>query len=134
MADAAFLTAGELLAAYRARSLSPLEVVDALAARIEEHGAALGAFTTLCLERARSEAAAAERAYGRGEAAGALAGVPIAVKDLFDTAAVRTTYGSPMFAGNVPQADAVAVARARDAGAIVIGKTQMHEFAWGITS
>jgi aspartyl-tRNA(Asn)/glutamyl-tRNA(Gln) amidotransferase subunit A len=134
MGETAFLTAGELLAAYRARSLSPLEVVDALGARIEEHGPALGAFTTVCLERARTEAAAAERAYVRGEAAGALAGVPIAVKDLFDTAQVRTTYGSPMFAGNVPQADAVAVARARQAGAIVIGKTQMHEFAWGITS
>ena len=65
---------------------------------------------------------------------GALEGVPFAVKDLFDTEGVRTAYGSPMFAANVPSHDAEAVRRARAAGAILIGKTQTHEFAWGITS
>jgi len=129
-----YLGAAGLLAAYRVRSLSPLEVVDALAARIEEHDDALGAFTALCLERARAEAAAAEAAYREGRATGALTGVPIAVKDLFDTAGVPTTYGSPIFAGQVPNADAAAVRRVREAGAIVLGKTQLHEFAWGITS
>jgi aspartyl-tRNA(Asn)/glutamyl-tRNA(Gln) amidotransferase subunit A len=134
MEELAFLTARQLLEAYRARSVSPLEVVEALAARIDERDAQLGAFTTLCLERARAEASLAEAAYRRGEAAGALAGVPFGVKDLFDTAAVRTTYGSPMFAEHVPGEDAAAVRRAREAGAILIGKTQTHEFAWGITS
>jgi aspartyl-tRNA(Asn)/glutamyl-tRNA(Gln) amidotransferase subunit A len=60
--------------------------------------------------------------------------VPFGVKDLFDTAGVRTTYGSPMFADHVPERDAEAVRRVRAAGAILVGKTQTHEFAWGITS
>jgi aspartyl-tRNA(Asn)/glutamyl-tRNA(Gln) amidotransferase subunit A len=130
----ASLTAGELLEAYRARVISPVEAVESLSERIEEHGPGLGAFSTLCLQRAREEARAAEGAYRRGEVAEPLAGVPIAVKDLFDTAGVRTTYGSPMFSDHVPSGDAVAVRLAREAGAILIGKTQTHEFGWGITS
>jgi aspartyl-tRNA(Asn)/glutamyl-tRNA(Gln) amidotransferase subunit A len=94
----------------------------------------LGAFTTLCAERAREEARACERAYAAGEPAGELAGVPLAVKDLIDSAGVRTTYGSPMFADHVPAADAEALRRARAAGAILLGKAQTHEFAWGISS
>jgi aspartyl-tRNA(Asn)/glutamyl-tRNA(Gln) amidotransferase subunit A len=132
--ELARLSASQLLEGYRARAFSPVEVVDALAARIEELNAFLGAFTTLCLARAREEAGVIEASYRRGEAEGALAGVPFGVKDLFDSAGVRTTYGSPMFAEHVPAADSAAVRRAREAGAILIGKTQTHEFAWGITS
>jgi aspartyl-tRNA(Asn)/glutamyl-tRNA(Gln) amidotransferase subunit A len=128
------LNPAELRELYRRRALSPVEAVDALAMRIQEFDPMLGAFTTLCLERAREEAVAAAAAYARGEAAGPLTGVPFGVKDLFDTAGVRTTYGSPMFSAHVPAADADAVRRAREAGAIMIGKTQTHEFAWGITS
>ena len=75
--DVCDLTAHELLAAYRARALSPVEVVDALLARIDALDPALGAFTALCAERARREAAAHERAYLSGRPAGPLAGVPI---------------------------------------------------------
>ncbi|MBV9917838.1 MAG: amidase [Solirubrobacterales bacterium] len=134
MAEVWVLTAGELLDGYRKRAFSPVEVVDALGARIEAHDAKLGAFTTLCLDRAREEAAAHESAYRSAEGVGRLAGVPIGVKDLFDSAGVRTTYGSPMFADHVPARDAAALERVRRAGAILIGKTQTHEFAWGITS
>jgi aspartyl-tRNA(Asn)/glutamyl-tRNA(Gln) amidotransferase subunit A len=134
MGDAVHLSAVELLDAYRRLELSPAEVVDELAARIELLDPLLGAFTTLCLERARAEAAAAEAAYQREEVDRPLLGVPIGVKDLFDSAGVRTTYGSPMFAEHVPDVDAAAVRRAREAGAILVGKTQTHEFAWGITS
>src|SRR5262249_13688601 len=134
MTELVGLSAGELLQAYRDRRFSPAEVVEALAARIEELDASLGAFTTLCLERALDEARVAEQQYARGEPAGPLAGVPFGVKDLFDSTGVRTTYGSPMFADHVPAVDAEAVRRARAAGAIMIGKTQTHEFAWGITS
>jgi len=128
------LSAAQLVAAYRARTLSPVEVVDAFAERIERLDPDLGAFTTLCLERAREEAVAAEAAYRDGADARRLEGVPFGVKDLFDTAEVRTTYGSPMFADHVPEHDAEAVRRVRAAGAILVGKTQTHEFAWGITS
>jgi aspartyl-tRNA(Asn)/glutamyl-tRNA(Gln) amidotransferase subunit A len=125
------VTARELLAAYAARTLSPVEVVAAAAARIEVD--ATGAFWTLCLERAAEEARAAEAAWGRGEAR-PLEGVPFAAKDIFDTEGVRTTYGSAMFAGHVPSRDAEAVRRMRAAGAILVGKTATHEFAWGLST
>ncbi|MFL5862166.1 MAG: amidase, partial [Solirubrobacteraceae bacterium] len=134
MTDLVRLTAIQLIEGYRARALSPVEVVDALAERIERDNAVVCAFTVLCLDRARREAAQAESDYRRGQPAGPLAGVPIGVKDLFDTAEVPTQYGSPMFAGHVPMVDAESVRRARGAGAIMLGKTQTHEFAWGITS
>ena len=134
MAELVDLSARQLLDGYRQLQFSPVEVVNALALRIEDSGRRLGAFTTLCLERALNEARAVEQQYARGESVGRLAGVPLAVKDVFDSDGVRTTYGSPMFADHVPTSDAEALRRARAAGAILIGKTQTHEFAWGITS
>jgi aspartyl-tRNA(Asn)/glutamyl-tRNA(Gln) amidotransferase subunit A len=131
--DLPALSAEALLDEFRRGGLSPVEVVDAVAARIGAVDAELGGFTALCLERARDEARAAEEAWRRGEAR-PLEGVPFGVKDLFDTEGVRTAYGSPMFADHVPARDAEAVSRARAAGAILVGKTQTHEFAWGITS
>ena len=125
------LSAGELLEGYAGRSLSPVELVAELSAAVEAD--AHGAFWATCLERAAEEARAAEAAWGRGEAR-PLEGVPIAVKDIFDTEGVETTYGSAMFRGNVPGRDAEAVRRVRDAGAIVLGKTATHEFAWGFSS
>ncbi len=132
LGDLARASAGDLLAGYRGRAFSPVEVVDALAARIEQVEPELKAFFTLTLDQARAEAGAAEQAYAQGTAR-ALEGVPLAVKDLYDTAGVRTTYGSPMFAEHVPAEDAAAVRLAKEAGAIVIGKASTHEFAWGIS-
>src|SRR5579859_5603718 len=90
-----------LLSDFAARRLSPVEVVDALAARIDAVDRSTGGFTALCLERAREEAGTCEAAWQRGEAR-PLEGVPFAVKDLFDSAGVRTAYGSPMFGEHVP--------------------------------
>ena len=123
----------ELRSGFRERAFSPVEVVDALSARIAEVEPRLKAFITLTLDEARAEAHRAEDAYAQGTAR-ALEGIPLAVKDLYDTAGVRTTYGSRMFAEHVPEADATAVRLAKQAGAIVIGKTSTHEFAWGISS
>jgi aspartyl-tRNA(Asn)/glutamyl-tRNA(Gln) amidotransferase subunit A len=123
----------DLRTRFRERSLSPVEVIEALAQRIAEVEPRLKAFVELTLDRAREEALHAANAYGRGTAR-PLEGLPLAVKDLYDTEGVRTTYGSPMFAQHVPTADAAAVRRAREAGAILIGKTSTHEFAWGLTS
>ena len=129
-AELCALSATELRAGYRAGDFTPVEVVDAIAARIERMNAGLGAFTTLCLDRAREEAQRADVADDDRP----LAGVPFAAKDLYDTAGVRTTYGSAIFAGHVPDRDAAAVAAVKNAGGILVGKTQTHEFAWGITS
>lgn len=122
------LSAVSLRAAFAARELSPVDLVDAF-----EELPEYGAFITLTLDRAREEARRAERAYKDGTAR-PLEGLTLAVKDLFDTEGVRTTYGARIFDTHVPTADAALVRRAREAGAIVVGKTLTHEFAWGITS
>jgi aspartyl-tRNA(Asn)/glutamyl-tRNA(Gln) amidotransferase subunit A len=133
LSDLLSLTAEALLGEFRARRASPVEAVEAAAARIGEVDGIVGGFTSLCLERARREAAGSERAWARGEAR-PLEGLPFGAKDLFDSEGVRTAYGSPLFDAHVPARDAEAVRRARAAGAILVGKTQTHEFAWGITS
>lgn len=127
MTDIADLSAVDLAAAIRSKAVSPVEAVDAALARIEEK-AALNAFMAVSAERARAEAKVAEAQVIRGEPLGALHGIPFSVKDLTNTEGVATTQGSALFADNVPKADAVAVARARAAGAILIGKTTTPEF------
>src|SRR6202040_2542493 len=88
----------------------------------------LNAFITVCGEEARAAAKTAEGAVMRGDAVGPLHGVPFAVKDLVNTAGVRTTFGSVALADNVPAADSTAVARLKAAGAILVGKTTTPEF------
>jgi aspartyl-tRNA(Asn)/glutamyl-tRNA(Gln) amidotransferase subunit A len=131
MAELARLTALELLEGYRSRAFSPVEVVDELAERIEHLEPTLNAFFATTLDGAGEQARRAEETWSRGEPR-PLEGVPFGVKDLFDTDGVTTTYGSPMFGENVPDGDARAVARAREAGGILIGKTATDEFAYGI--
>jgi len=114
------------------RQVSPVELADIYTRRIEA-AAGLRAFITLPGDRARREAQRAERRLSRGET-GALLGVPIGVKDLFATRALRTTVGSSILRDWVPSRDADAVARLRAAGAIVFGKTNLHEFAYGVST
>src|ERR1700682_4323156 len=122
----------QIASALRRRQVSPVELVDAYTRR-SEAPAGLRAFITPPDERARREAQRAERRLSRGEA-GALLGVPIAVKDLFATRGMRTTVGSRILRDWVPSSDAAAVARLRAAGAIIFGKTNLHEFAYGVTT
>jgi aspartyl-tRNA(Asn)/glutamyl-tRNA(Gln) amidotransferase subunit A len=119
------LGAADLAAVVAARELHPVEIVEAHVAAIDA-APHLNAVITTCAD------AALDRARGRLD--GPLAGVPLLVKDILDTAGVRTTYGSALFRDHVPDATAVAVKRAEEAGAIVIGKANLHEFAWGTTS
>lgn len=127
MTHIADLSAVALAAAIRSRAVSPVEAVKAALARIEERGN-LNAFMAVCADRALAEAETAEVALARGDKVGALHGVPFSVKDLTTTEGVVTTQGSALFANTVPAADAVAVARLRAAGAILIGKTTTPEF------
>jgi aspartyl-tRNA(Asn)/glutamyl-tRNA(Gln) amidotransferase subunit A len=124
------LGATELIAAYRARELSPVEVLEDCIDRIQTQGT--NAFTTLTFESAREQAREAQRRYA-DDTARPLEGVPTGIKDLFDTAGVRTTYGAKLFEHNVPREDAEAVRRLRHAGAVMVGKTTTHEFAWGLS-
>jgi amidase len=124
-------SATRLAAAIRGRELSCVEVMEAHLGRIEAVNPALNAIVTLDAELALRKAAAADRAGGGDRAPGPLHGLPIAVKDLEDTAGMRTTYGSTIHRDHVPTEDSLVVARLRRAGAIVIGKTNTPEFGAG---
>ena len=127
MSDIADLTASELAALYRRKGLSPVEVTEAVLDRIEAR-ADLNAFITVTAREARAEARVGEARLMAGEDLPPLFGIPYSVKDLINTAGVRTTMGSRLFEANVPRDDAVSVARARKAGAILIGKSTTPEF------
>ncbi|MGH7895631.1 MAG: amidase, partial [Candidatus Binatia bacterium] len=115
------------------KAVSPVEVVRAHLDRIEAHDHELRAFITVTADQALASARAAEAVLksGGAVAVGPLHGVPIALKDLFNTAGIRTTGGSKILADTVPAADATVVKRLTQAGAIVLGKLNMHEFAYG---
>jgi amidase len=115
----------------RRREVSAREVIAAHIARIEALDGAVNAVVTRCFDTALAKAADADAALARGQGTGLLHGLPVAHKDLFDTAGVRTTYGSPMFAENVPGRDALVVQRMSAAGAISLGKTNVPEFGAG---
>jgi amidase len=115
----------------RRREVSAREVIAAHIARIEALDGAVNAVVTRCFDTALAKAADADAALARGQSTGLLHGLPVAHKDLFDTAGVRTTYGSPMFAENVPSRDALVVQRMSAAGAISLGKTNVPEFGAG---
>jgi amidase len=115
----------------RRREVSAREAIGAHIARIEALDGAVNAVVTRCFDAALAKAAAADAALARGESTGLLHGLPVAHKDLFDTAGVRTTHGSPLFAENVPSRDALVVQRMSAAGAISLGKTNVPEFGAG---
>lgn len=113
------------------KEISPVELLDSCAARIEAVNPALNAVVALDLERARAEAKVAEKAVRNGEDLGPLHGLPVGIKDLTATAGLRTTYGSRIYENNVPAADEQIVRDIREAGGIVIGKTNTPEFGAG---
>ncbi|MEF8800940.1 MAG: amidase [Halapricum sp.] len=128
MADRPFVSAMQLAEQIRNGDRAPTDVIDAVLERIEDRNDRTNAFVTVAEEAAREAAREAERAVEEGDELGPLHGVPIAVKDLNETAGIRTTFGSPLFADNVPDADDILVKRMREAGAIVVGKTNTPEF------
>jgi aspartyl-tRNA(Asn)/glutamyl-tRNA(Gln) amidotransferase subunit A len=126
--DIAFVSASDLARMIRSKQVSAVEAMRATLARAETAQAALNCFITICAERALDDAAAADKALAEGREVGPLHGVPFHAKDLINTAGVRTTFASYIFEHNVPKEDAVAVARLKRAGAILMGKTTTPEF------
>jgi aspartyl-tRNA(Asn)/glutamyl-tRNA(Gln) amidotransferase subunit A len=118
----------------RRRKVSPVELTNACLAQIEKLNPTLNAFITVTRESAAAQARAAEAEIQHGNWRGPLHGIPIALKDLFDTAGVRTTAGSGVFKDRVPTEDAEVVRKLKAAGAVLMGKTNMHEFAFGGSS
>lgn len=132
--DPCSASATAIAAAIRGGAISSREAVDACLARIERVNPALNAAVALCADTARGEAARADAAVAQGRPLGSLHGVPITVKDSFDTAGLVSTWGTPGRRGFVPAEDATAVARLRAAGAIVLGKTNTPELTLGFES
>src|SRR6516225_10197016 len=124
-------SARELARLIRSRAVSPTEVLDAHLAAIAALNPKLNAVVTLAEESARENARRAEQAVMNGEPLGALHGLPIGIKDITQTAGIRTTFASPLLQDNVPAEDDEVVRRLKAAGAIVLAKTNTPEFACG---
>src|SRR5438309_4490496 len=137
MADPALLrlSLAEAADRIRRRALSPVALIEAVLAQIDALNPALNAFTTLVpREQVLAGARAAEREIAAGAYRGLLHGIPVSVKDLIDTAGLRTTYGSGMFRDHVPEKDGGVPERLRAAGAVITGKTATHELGQGMTT
>jgi len=132
--DIAMLNLSEASQHIQKRSLSPVELTSACLDRIERLNPQLNAFITVTAESALKEAKRAEEEIADGKWRGPLHGIPIALKDLIETAGVRTTAASAVLKDNIPAIDAPVVQRLRQAGVVLLGKLNLHEFAYGGSS
>ena len=128
------MTIREAAQALRERQVSSVELTTAALGRVERLDGRLRSFITVTADRALAQAAASDAALAAGKPRGLLEGIPIAVKDLFHTCGIRTTGGSALYADHVPQSSATVVERLDAAGAVMLGKLNQHELAYGITS
>ena len=129
-----YATLSQAAAAIRAGKTSSLELTRSSLARIELLDGLLNAFITVTADEALAQAGQADRELAAGTDRGPLHGIPVAIKDLIDTRGVLTTYGSRYYAEHVPDEDATVIAALRTAGAVSLGKTGLHELAFGTTS
>src|SRR3989442_7001851 len=131
MTDLCWTPVRDLAQRITTKEVSPVEVVRAHLERIHAHDGRLRSFITVLADEATEAARRAEADLMAGRVQGPLHGVPIGLKDLFETAGVKTTGGSKILGESVPVRDATVVAKLKAAGAIVLGKLNMHEFAYG---
>jgi aspartyl-tRNA(Asn)/glutamyl-tRNA(Gln) amidotransferase subunit A len=131
--ELAYLTIVEAARLLRRKEISPVDLVEVALSRIDRWNPAVDAFITVLADSARRKARAAEREIRRGDYRGPLHGIPISLKDNFCTRGILTTAGSKILAGFVPGKDSDVSMALSSAGAILLGKTNMHEFAYGIT-
>ena len=128
-----YMSAGALSPMVKSGEISPVEIIEAHLSRIRATEPVLNSFITLLPEEALAAARQAERDIRAGRYRGPLHGIPVALKDLFNTGGVRTTSGSRIYDTFVPTEDCTVAARFRSAGAILLGKLNMHQFAYGPT-
>ena len=129
--DIPFLSVAELSELIGQKEVSPIEVVESYLERIDSLNFKFNSYLTVCREEALQSAREAEQAIAQGNYIGAMHGIPVAVKDQLWTKGIRTTIGSRIMADFFPQEDATAVANLKKAGAIILGKTNLTEFAIG---
>ena len=128
-----YMSAGDLGRLLRSGEISPVEIVEAHLSRIRATEPVLNSFITLLPDAAMASARQAERDLRAGRDRGPLHGIPVSLKDLFNTGGVRTTSGSRIYDTFVPDEDCTVAARFREGGAILLGKLNMHQFAYGPT-
>ncbi len=128
------LTIAKIAPLLRRKQISPVELTEFFLERIQRLQPALNAFLTVTADLARKQARQAEKEILRGKYRGPLHGIPLSLKDLFYTAGIRTTAGSKILRNFVPGENAVVVDRLFEAGAVLLGKTNLHEFAYGVTN
>ena len=124
-----FLTATDLSKLIESKEVSPIEATEAYLDRIQEVDGSLNSYITVTGEQALESARLAEQEITTGINRGPLHGVPVAVKDQFNTAGVLTTGGSSILKENIPEEDATVISKLKDAGAVLLGKLSMSEFA-----
>ena len=124
------LTVSEAAERIRKGKLTPTDLLESLLMRIDDLEPRLEAWVTVDAERARKAAKTLTREAQRGKLRSPLHGVPVGIKDIYNTKELRTTMGSPIFADNIPDRDSAIVARLREAGAVILGKTETTEFAY----
>lgn len=132
--DVANLTVADAARALRNGDYSALELTDAYLRRIEALNPTINAYITVTAERARDDARRATEELAAGKMRGPLHGIPIAHKDLYETAGIRTTGGSKIHGGYIPTADSTVVRKLREAGTVLLGKLNTHEYAYGVTT
>src|SRR5882724_1377074 len=132
--DLAALSLTEASARIRTRSVTPTQLTEACLARVATYNPKLNAFITVLREQALAQARELEAEQRSGKFRGPLHGIPVALKDNIDTAGIRTTAASAVFDDRIPPEDAEVTRRLKAAGAIIVGKTNLHEFAMGGTS
>jgi aspartyl-tRNA(Asn)/glutamyl-tRNA(Gln) amidotransferase subunit A len=132
--DTAYAAIADIAPRIAAGDLSPVALTEHMLTRIEQHDGALNSFITVMASSAREAARTAEAEIAGGRYRGPLHGVPVAVKDLFATDGVKTTFGTLLYKDWVPDFDASVVERLKAAGAVIVGKTNLHELAFGTTS
>ena len=130
-ADLPFLSATQLSELIKGRQVSPVEAVEAYLDRIDQLDGQLNSYITVCHDEALDAARQAEEAIAGGHYLGPMHGIPVAVKDQFYTKGIRTTCGSTILSGLVPDEDATAIGKLKSSGAILLGKLNMSEFAMG---
>jgi aspartyl-tRNA(Asn)/glutamyl-tRNA(Gln) amidotransferase subunit A len=128
------LTIARAARALRTRETSPLELTDAYLDRIARLNPRVNAYITVTAERARADARRATEEIAAGATRGPLHGIPVALKDLYETAGIRTTGGAKIHADHVPAEDSTVARRLREAGTILLGKLNTHEYAYGVTT
>jgi len=128
-----YLTIGEVHSRLRNREISATDLTNETLSRIDAVNPRLNAFAVVLADRARQDAARADAEIAAGQSRGPLHGVPVGIKDFYDTAGIKTTAASDRFLNRTPQADAVSVTRLKDAGAVIVGKMNMHTLGMGTT-